>query len=317
MTCPESEEEFLEHNHYYAVYSSFTTVCEVYRMLRALLEGCHLGIYSYIKPGGVHRLRLSEAPFNMMSSCIGAIEFIEKALSYGELVRKGSLAAGGIELGKLLSKALRESYIWTNYKVYPDIVIPTVVNALILSHTEPESILRNMSNLRKSLAAFVGGSRWRDVREVINALRAVGREDVVDHASSYGISPAKGFIEEVSLEEFFKVLGSKWPGFLAICSKEDVLYNGVKAALEYYEKYRDANSAAIATYIELVNPRLPEWAKQEAAEALRKGLMTTREGASVLFRLDQRLVKEGFSFDEYVPLLASVMQLAIYEGMRI
>ncbi len=291
-------------------------VCGVYRVLKALLEGCHLGVYSYIKPGGVHRLRLGEAPFHMMSSCIGVLEFIEKALSYGELVRKGSLAAGGVELGKLLSKALRESYVWTSYKVYPDIVIPTIVNALILSHAEPESILRNMSDLRKSLAVFVSGSKWRDVREVINALKAVGREDMVSHALSYGISPAKGFIEEVSLEEFFKVLGSKWPGLLTLCSKEDVLYSGVKAALEYYEKYRDANSAAVATYIELVNPRLPEWARREAAEALSRGLMTTREGASTLYRLDQRLVKEGFSFNEYVPLLSSVMQLAIYEGIR-
>ena len=289
----------------------------VYEISRALLEGCHIAIYSYIKPGSVHRLRIDPSASHMMSSCIGITEYIIKAIELGQRVRRGELAATGLDLGRLLGKALREAYRWTSYHPYPDIVVPTITNALILSYVEPDSIIRESGDLRRALSLFIGGTRWRDVREFMNALNSIGRSDMNDHLRSSGLTYSQALVEEVSLDEAFRILGSRWPGFLASSPRETILFDLVKKTMEYYRKYRDGNNTAIALYLDIVGNRLPNWAKEEVKKAFEQGLMASKEGSKILFQLDLRIRKQGLGFEEYTPLLAAVMQLAVYEGLRI
>ncbi len=289
----------------------------VYEVFRALLEGCHLAIYSYIKPGGVHRLRIDPVATHMMSSCLGVSEHIMKAIELGQRVRRGELAATGLDLGRLLGKALREAYRWTSYHPYPDVIVPTITNALILSYVEPDSVIREAGDLRRALSLFIGGTRWRDVREFMNALSSIGREEMNDHLRSSGLTYSQALVEEVSLDEAFRVLGSRWPGFLASCSRETILFDLVKKAMEYYRRYRDGNNAAIALYLDMIGNRLPGWAKEMVDKALEEGLMASKEGSKILFQLDLKLRRHGVSFGEYTSLLVAVLQLAIYEGLRI
>ncbi|RLG83005.1 MAG: hypothetical protein DRO40_06055 [Thermoprotei archaeon] len=289
----------------------------VYEISRALLEGCHIAIYSYIKPGSVHRLRIDPSASHMMSSCIGITEYIIKAIELGQRVRRGELAATGLDLGRLLGKALREAYRWTSYHPYPDIIIPTITNALILSYVEPDSIIRESGDLRRALSLFIGGTRWRDVREFMNALNSIGRSDMNDHLRSSGLTYSQALVEEVSLDETFRILGSRWPGFLASSPRETILFDLVKKTMEYYRKYRDGNNTAIALYLYIVGNRLPNWAKEEVKKAFEQGLMASKEGSKILFQLDLRIRKQGLGFEEYTPLLAAIMQLAVYEGLRI
>ena len=86
--------------------------------------------------------------------------------------------------------------------------------------------------------------------------------------------------------------------------------------MEYYRRYRDANNAIIALYLDMISPRLPNWAKDMAGKAIEEGLMATKTGSKTLFNMDLRLRKEGYIFDEYIPLLTGVAQLAVYEGLR-
>lgn len=44
--------------------------------------------------------------------------------------------------------------------------------------------------------------------------------------------------------------------------------------------------------------------------------MMSREGSKILFETDIKLRKQGISFNNYVPLLVAVVQLAVYEGLR-
>ncbi len=289
----------------------------VHEISRALLEGCHIAIYSYIKPGGVHRLRIDPSASYMMSSCIGVTEYIIKAIELGQRVRRGELAATGLDLGKLFGKALREAYRWTSYHPYPDIVVPTITNALILSYVEPDSIIRESGDLRRALSLFIGSTRWRDVREFMNALNSIGRSDMNDHLRNSGLTYSQALVEEVSLDEAFRILGSRWPGFLASCSRETILFDLVKKAMEYYRKYRDGNNTTIALYLNIVGNKLPGWAKEMVDKAFEEGLMASKEGSKILFQLDIKLRKHGVSFEEYISLLVAVLQLAIYEGLRI
>lgn len=289
----------------------------VYEISRALIEGCHLAIYSYIKPGGIHRLRIDPSASYMMSTCISIIEYAMRVIELGQRVKRGGLAATGLDLGKVLGKALREAYRWTNYHPYPDIIVPTITNALILSYVEPDSIIRESGDLRRALSLFIGGTRWRDVREFMNALSSIGRNDMNDHLRSTGLTYSQALVEETSLDEVFRILGSKWPGFLASSSRETILFDLVKKAIEYYRKYRDGNNTAVALYLSIVLDKLPKWAKDIVDKAFEEGLMASKDGSKLLFQLDLKLRKQGISFENYTPLLVAVLQLAVYEGLRI
>jgi len=289
----------------------------VHDISRALLEGCHIATYSYIKPGSVHRLRIDSSAPHMMSSCIGITEYIIKAIELGKRVRRGELAATGLNLGKLFGKALREAYRWTSYNPYPDVIVPTITNALILSYVEPDSIVRESGDLKKALSLFIGGTRWSDVKEFMNALNSIGRSKMSDHLRNSGLTYSQALVEEVSLDEAFRILGSRWPGFLASSYRETILFDLVKKAMDYYKKYHDGNNTAIALYLDIIGNRFPGWAKEMINKAFEEGLMASKEGSKILFQLDLKLRKQGYCYDEYVPLLIAVLQLAIYEGMRI
>ncbi len=288
-----------------------------HEITRAIVEGCHLAIYSSIKPGSIHRLRLDSSAYYMMSSCLSVIDYVEKAIEIGEKVRRGELAATSVEIGRLVGKALREAYRWTSYHPYPDVVVPSITNALILSYVEPEDVVRESGELRKALEIFIGGSRWRDVRELVNALKSIGADDMVEHMVSSGITYSQALTEGLSLAEAFSVLGSRWPGFLASTPREHVVFDYVKKLIEYYKRYRDGVNSVVALYLDIVKPRLPEWARRDVDKAFSEGLMASREGSKTLFNLDLRLRKQGISFEEYTPLLVATTQLCVYEGLRV
>ena len=44
--------------------------------------------------------------------------------------------------------------------------------------------------------------------------------------------------------------------------------------------------------------------------------MTTREGAKILFELDNKMRRENIIYDEYVHLLALVIALGVFDGLR-
>ncbi len=286
-------------------------------IIRSIIEGCHIAVYSSIKPGTVHRLRLDNTAMYMVSSCIGIIDYLEKAIEMGRRVKKGELAATGLDIGKLIGKALREAYRWTTYHPYPDVIVPSITNALILSYVEPDNVIRQAGELRRALELFIGGSRWRDVRELINALKSIGYNDMVEHLYSTGITYSQALTEGVSLSEAFSVLGSRWPGFLAVSPKEYVVYEYLKQLIEYYQKIRDGENAVIATYLSIIKSKLPTWAIKEVEKAFQEGLMKTKEGGKILFNLDMKLRRQGIEFLEYTPLLIAITQLAVYEGLRL
>ncbi len=285
-------------------------------IVRAIIEGTHLAVYSSIKPGGVHRLRLDIEAHALMSSCISVLDYIVKAIELGESVKKGNLAATSINLGNLYARALREAYRWLGRNVRSDVIVPSITNALILSYTEPESVIEEAGNLRKALNIFINGTKWRDVREFINALRSVGEEEKVTHLQDTGITYSQALAEGVNLGEAFNSLSSKWPGFIAVNPRETLVFDMVKKLMEYYRYYKEPNNAIIRLYIDLISPRIPSWAKELFDKAIENKLMATKEGGKLLFEIDLKLRKSGYIYDNYIPLLIAITQLAVYEGLR-
>ncbi|OYT38611.1 MAG: hypothetical protein B6U89_05520 [Desulfurococcales archaeon ex4484_58] len=285
-------------------------------ILKSMIEGIHLAVYSSIKPGAYHKLRFNRETEVLVSNTISVIDYIIQAIEYGERVRRGELAITNIRIGKLLAKAIRESYRWNGGRVYPSTIIPQIIYSVALSHSNIDSVIRDAGKLKKSLDLILGINDWREIRQIIDAFKSVHREDMYEHLVSTGLTQIAGIEGQVTFNDVFRVLSSKWVAFIVLDIYEYKVVELVKKLLEYYKKYGDAENSIVALYLDLIKNKVPDWAKKYIDEAFKKGLMASKEGAKKLFELDSNLRKNNISFNEYVSLLAMVSSLAIYEGMR-
>ncbi|NPA97976.1 MAG: hypothetical protein GXO43_01220 [Crenarchaeota archaeon] len=283
---------------------------------KSFIEGVHLAVYSSIKPGCYHRLSLDKDSRYLVSSLVSIIDYIDQACVIGEKIRQGELAAPHASWGTLLGKALREAYRWIPDHVSPDIIVPHIMYASILAYTDVDSVVKESGKLRRALNIFLHGTGWRDIKAFIDALRSIHRYDMVDHLRASGIDHVHALESGMTLEDVFRVLGSKWPGFISLDTRYTGLFEYVKQMIEYNKQYKDAESAVVAIYLDLVEKRMPSWAVKLINDARNYGLMTSKEGSKILFNIDLRLKKEKISFKEYIGLIAIVTSLAIYEGLR-
>jgi len=283
--------------------------------VKSILQGMHLAVYSTIKPGGLHRLRLEGGVDQVYSSILSVSDYLLEATSLGVKVRRGELAATHMGFGKLLAKALREAYRWNPKHVYPDYIVPSMVYAFAIAYSEPESIISDYGKVKRGLELVLYSRNWREIKSFIDSLRSVHREDMYQHLTMTGYTGLGAIRGEASFHDIFSTLASKWPGYRSLDLREGIS-RYVKKLLEYYHEYNDANNALIKLYIDLVIPRMPEWARRELEEAVSEGLMLTKEGSKKLFNIDLKLRREGVGFEEYTAFLGVVAGLAVYEGFR-
>ncbi|MCD6301245.1 MAG: hypothetical protein J7L82_04160 [Staphylothermus sp.] len=288
-----------------------------YLILKSMIEGTHLAIYSTIKPGGYHRLMIEPGIDHLLSNTISATDHIIEAIEVGEKIRKGELAATSFNLGQLLARSLREAYRWLPHRVEPSFIIPQIIYSLAISHSDIDSVVNDAGKLKKSLELFLSKRNWREIKYFLESLKSIHRTDMYDHIiSAGGISHIMGIEGEISFNDIFRVLGSKWPAFTSLDLREFSIVEYVKKLMEHYRKYQNANNAVIALYLEIIYPKLPSWAKELVDEAIREGLMTGKAGSKKLFELDLKLRKQNVLFHEYTGLLAIITSLAVYEGLR-
>ncbi len=282
---------------------------------KSILQGIHLAIYSTIKPGGLHRLRLESSIDHVFSNILATSDYILEATEIGEKVRKGELAATYMGMGRLMARALREAYRWNPRHVYPDYIVPGMIYGFSIAYGDPDSVVGDYGKVRRGLELVLLGRDWREIKSFLDALKSVHRNDMLEHLAGTGVTGLGGIRGEVSFMDVFKTLGSRWPGFRSLDLREGV-NQWVKKLLDYYHKVGDANNALIMLYIDLVEPLLPSWAREELGKAVSEGLMLSRNGSRILFNTDIRLRKEGYSYEEYTALLGVIAGLAVYDGLR-
>ncbi len=285
-------------------------------ILKSILEGIHLAVYSSIKPGAYHRLRLDQESRLLVSNTLSTIDQIVEAIEYGERVRKGEIALTSIGIGRLIARALRESYRWNGGRVYPSTIIPQILYSIALSHSNIDSFVKDSGKVRKTLDLLLSISKWSEIKQVVDTLRSVHRDDMYEHLVSTGITQLAGIEGGVSFGEVFRVLGSRWPAFLSLDIRDYRIPDYVKLLMNYYKKFGDTENSIVALYLELVKDKMPDWAHRVVEEAFEKGLMSSREGAKKLFELETMLRKKDISFNEYVGLLAIIVSLAVFDGLR-
>jgi len=286
-------------------------------ILKSLIEGVYIATYSAVKPGCIHRFRPDGGFLEVFSSTVSALDYIIKAIEYGERVRRGEIAALNIEIGQLLAKALREAYRWCGEKVYPSTIIPQVIYAFALSHSNVDSFIRDSGKVRNSLSLILSINRWSEIRQLLDALKSIHKEQMIEHLTAAGITPLTGVSGTVNFAEVFRVLSSRWPSFMSLDVSEYHIPVYVRKLIEKHQLYNDIESAVVALYLDMIKPKLPNWALQEIESLERNHNISSREGFKKLLEIDMKLRRSNITFDDYVGLLAIVVGLAIYEGLRV
>ncbi len=285
-------------------------------IVKSLVEGVHLALYTTIKPGAYHRLRLESSIEKIFSNTLSSLDYIIEATILGEKVRKGELAAQHIGIGKLLGRALREAYRWNPHSVYPDYIVPQIIYAFALSYSEPESIIKEYGKVKKALDLVLATRDWREIRAFIDALKSIHRNDMVEHLEANGITSLGGVRGEVDFTDIARILASRWPAFISLDIHSSETLEYLKKMMETYRRENNAFNAIIESYLELVWSKLPDWARKSLEEAVKEGLMNSKTGSKKLFEIDLKLRRHGLSYEEYTGFLAIITGLAVYEGLR-
>lgn len=285
-------------------------------IVKALVSGVHLALYSSIKPGSIHRLRLDIDNESIYTNTLASMEYLVEATDLGERVRRGDLPATHIGIGNLVGRALREAYRWTPHRVYPDYIVPQIIYGFALSYSEPDSIIGDYGRVKRGLDLVLRIRVWREIRAFIDSLRSIHRDDMVEHLEASGISSLSGVVSDIELADVARILGSRWPAFISMDLQSGEVLEYLKKLMNYYREYGNANNALVRLYLDMVWRKLPDWAHRIVEDALKEGLMMSRNGSRKLFELDLKLRKQGLNYVEYTGLLAIIAGLAVYEGLR-
>lgn len=282
---------------------------------KILVYGALNGLNTYVKPGGLHRLRPDKLFDEVVCNIVSSLDGIVEAYEEGERVRRGEKALTSVELGRLLAKAYREAYRVCG-AVHPEYYTPVLVASMALSHSGVESVLSDPSRFKRSMDSILAAGKWSDVKHYMDTLRSVGRDDMSEHLSSTGLTQVSLIQGGASLADVFRALGSRWPGFILLDPRESLLLNGLRRLVEYYRKTRSSQTALLMLYLDMLEERLSEQYRGMVSEARRLGLMSTLNGARRLYELDTVLRKSNLVFNGLVEQVVNLSSLAALEGVR-
>ncbi|MET1159711.1 MAG: hypothetical protein ABWW65_02010 [Thermoprotei archaeon] len=284
-------------------------------VVRSFIEGVYLAS-SALKPGAFHRFRIDPDSRYVFSNAVSVTSHIIQGYDMGESVRHGERSIDNIEIGRLLARAMRESYRWNSGHVYPGIIVPLIIYSIALGHSSVDSILEDIGKFKRSLELILGIRSWREIKQFTDSLRAINRIDMYDHLSQTGYTQLAGIEGAITFNDIFSSLASKWTSFLVLDIHSYGLTHKVSRLNQYFREYEDSELAITRLYIDTIYSHLPEWAKNTIDKILKEKQLGEKEGIKKLFELDARLRKSGYIFNNYAEELCVLTAIAVYEGFR-
>jgi hypothetical protein len=288
---------------------------EEIHVAKALLRGAILGLNAYIKPGGLHRLMPSKMFDEVACNLVASIDYIVEAVNLGVKIREGKIAATGVDYSKLYSGALRDVYRICD-STHPEYIIPLTVLGLTIGLSNVESILEESNKFKKAMDTVNAVSKWSDLKQLIDVLRAVKRSEMYEHLQSVGYTQIALIQSGITFNDVYRVLSSKWRGFSIIDSRESLVFGYLKRFIELNKEFRTLDNTVIAFYMDLIKQHIPQvfQDKVKAVEACR--YMATPECAKSMYELDVLFRKNKLSFEWASEITVLISALGSYEGLK-
>lgn len=285
------------------------------QVAKTLVKGALVGLNSYIKPGGLHRLAPGKLFDEVHCNLVVSIDHVAEAVTVGESARKGEIIATTVDYGKMFSGALKESFRSCG-AVHPQYVVPLLVVGFSIGLSGVESILEESAKFKKALEIVNSTNRWSDLKQFIELLRIVGRNDMFEHLQAQGYTQLALLKSGITLNEVLRTLSSQWRGFSIIDSREGSLFGYLKKIDDLYKEYKELDTACVALYMDLIKPHVPQvfQDKLQSAEACK--YMGTPECAKLMYELDVLFRKNKLNYYWASEIVTLTSALGSFEGLK-
>lgn len=282
---------------------------------KALVKGALVGLNAYIKPGGLHRLMPVKLFDEVFCNIVSSVDHVADAVLIGEHTRKGEIAVTSVDYGKMFSEIMKDSFRSCS-NVHPQYIVPLAVIGFSIGLSGVESILEESAKFKKALDTVNAVNKWSDIKQFIELLKVVGREDMFNHLQTLGYTQITLLKTGVSFNELYRSLSSRWRGFSIIDSREGIAFSYLKKLNDLYKEYKSLDSAVIFLYMDLIKLHVPQQFqdKLQSVEACR--YMSTPECAKLMYELDILFRKNKLSFEWATEIVVLTSALGSFEGLK-
>jgi len=264
------------------------------KVLQYLMDAVDLSVYSYIKPGALHRYSLHDQDLHRYVKTITtSLSTYIQAVNLGESIAKGLLGIPSANLGKLISQAISTSFSKLTSNAVVELHLMLIPTTIAVSHTLTSERTMNLNTFRKTLTSMITYSDVKDALEVYSALKKLDRYE--HFMIELGISEGVIRTNSMNLRNIYLALSKKVIPLSTLVDKLDVIIGMVGKFIRTYDETYNYNLATVASYLYGLEALYGISFKSE--------ILKERNIVNELYRLDRELRGKGYNFNEFIPTL--------------
>jgi len=318
--------------------------------LAAVLE-----VSGWPKPGNVHRTRdHSDARFeHFLAGSIALGSSIEAAALRGVMAARGKISLSEIGVGRFIKKAVKDfSFSHKGGNTHLGVCLLFIPLSAAAAKTYVEKGGFSTLFLRKNVWDIMRSTTSIDAVRVYEAIRMVSSPRELGKVSGKGApdlydknAKKKILSSGVTLFDAMKEASSYDTVARELVTSMEISFNvGFRELVETFERARDINVAIVHTFLRILSEfpdtfiarkiglkkendvkraveigiRETRWISEAAMRILDLGGLTTEEGRSALWKLDEKLQNLGkdYSPGTTADLTASSLMVALLTGLK-
>jgi hypothetical protein len=272
------------------------------RVFQCLVEAIDLSVYSYVKPGAVHRFSIHDLDtYKYVRTITSALDTYLQSITLGESVAKGVIGFPSAGIGRLVSQAITSSLSKLGVNVVVELHITLIPTVIAASYTLINEKQLSLSTFRKALTNMLTYSDVNDALELYGVLKKLDKFSKV--FEDLGLTEGVIRTNYMNLRGIYQVLGRQFRPLTALVDKLDIIVGMSNKFIKVYEETYDLNLATISAYIHGL----------ENIYGLSFKITTSKQSNIVneLYRLDKEIRGKGLNFNDMIPILCASTLLAL------
>lgn len=274
-------------------------------LMRNYVRSLYLTIYSYIKPGTIHRFALTHECELLMEVGSLIVPQVLNVIERGSMVGRGEISIPSMKLGEIIADALKEARIVTT-KVPHDFIVAALVTIAGASYTLAMHRKPSISNLKQAGIRILRGSTWQDAKFILKSLKSYC-STILSVLDELGLSERRIEYERINLEDLFTILASRMKSYYYILERSSEPVKVAEVFLETYEKTGNVQRSVISAYLELLEGLSISKDLYNQIKRIKNSNLSFKELGHELIKLDQEFRKRKYNFDYLlIPLFMGI-----------
>ena len=281
-------------------------------IMRNYVRSLYLTIYSYVKPGAIHRFAPTHECELLMEVGSAIIPQMFNVIERSFMVGYGEMSIPSMKLGEIIANALKEARIITS-RVPHDFIIVALITTAGISYTLAMHRKPSISNFKQAEIRILRGSTWQDAKSILKGFKSYC-PTTLSILDELELSEGRIEYERINLEDLFTILASKVRSYYYLLERSSEPVRAAEAFIKTYEKTGNIQRSVISAYLELLEGLNISKDLYDQIRRIKNGNLSFREIGHELIKLDQEFRKRKYSFDYLlIPLFMGIsMSLASY-----